>query len=121
MEKLTEKEQVLLAYYVYNFLEKKDKNEEELKSALHQGVKDGLQGVQKELVQDGFLKEQEQEITNEGSLHIDSILHIQSYATERNKLAYIKDSLQINEIEFTIEPIRDYIYKNVEMDKPSIH
>ena len=80
-----------------------------------------VQEVQKELVQDGFLKEQEQEITTEGTLHIDSILHIQSYATERNKLAYIKDSLQINEIEFTIEPIRDYIYKNVEMDKPSIH
>jgi len=121
MDKLTEKEQVLLAYYVYNFLEKKDKNEEELTTVLQQGLETKLGEVHKGLKREALLGDQNNLITNEGILHIDSILHIQSYATERNKLAYIKDSLQINEMEFTVEPIKDYVYKYIEMDKPSIH
>ncbi len=120
MEKLTEKEQVLLTYYVCNFLGNK-KDDRELAIVLKNGLTSNLPPIQQELKEEGFLGEHDQMITNEGILHIDSILHIQSYATEGNKLAYIKDSLQINEIELSVEELKNYIYKHIGMDQPTIH
>lgn len=113
MGKLVEKEQVLLAYYVCNFLEKNDKNEGELSEVLNNALGEDLTGIQTELNDKGLLSDHDRMITNEGILYLDNILHIQSDAVERNKLAYVKDNLQTYNIELTVPEIKEYIHKHV--------
>ncbi|MFJ7827378.1 hypothetical protein [Psychrobacillus sp. NPDC096623] len=112
MGKLVEKEQVLLAYYVCNFLEKNEKNEGELREALN-NVGENLTSIQTELNDKGLLSDHDRMITNEGILYLDNILHIQSDAVERNKLAYLKDNLLTYDIELSIPQIKEYIHKHV--------
>lgn len=119
MERLTVKEQTLLAYYVCNFLEKG--SEISLAKVLKDGLGERLSAVQEELTKKGLLSKEDKMITNEGILYIDNTLHIQSYATERNKLAYVKDSLQINEIELSEPAFKQYIHENIGIEHPSIH
>ena len=113
MGKLLEKEQILLAYYVCNFLEKDERNAEELGEVLTRALGDNLTSIQGTLNEKGLLSDHDEMITNEGILYIDNILHIQSDAVERNKLAYVKDNLLTYEIEFSIPEIKEYIYKYV--------
>ena len=113
MGKLVEKEQILLAYYVCNFLEKNDENANELGEVLTNALGDNLTSIQGELNDIGLLSDHDRMITNEGILYIDNILHIQSDAVERNKLAYVKDNLLTNEIELSVPEIREYIHKHV--------
>lgn len=113
MGKLLEKEQVLLAYYVCNFLVKNENNEGELREALKSALGDNLSRIQTELNDKGLLSDHDQMITNEGILYLDNILHIQSDAVERNKLAYVKDNLQTYDIELTLSEVKKYIYKHV--------
>ncbi|MEI4770666.1 hypothetical protein WAX74_13605 [Psychrobacillus sp. FJAT-51614] len=115
MGKLTSYDQILLAYYVYNFIVE---NKEEALQQLNYTAQDRLPGFDKtieKLLDEGWMSNNNENlgITNEGILHIDSILHIQSYATERNKLSYVKDSLLINEIELSSPTLKEYIYKHV--------
>ncbi|SDN47250.1 hypothetical protein SAMN05518871_105221 [Psychrobacillus sp. OK028] len=112
MGKLVEKEQVLLAYYVCNFLEKNEKNEGELREALN-NVGENLTSIQTELSEKGLLSDHDRMITNEGILYLDNILHIQSDAVERNKLAYVKDNLLTYDIELSVPGIKEYIHKHV--------
>lgn len=119
MGKLTSNDQILLAYYVYNFIVE---NKEEALKELKDTVTDSLPDFDKiiaELLEEGWMSNENEElgITNEGILHIDSILHIQSYATERNKLAYVKDSLLINEIELSPPALKEYIHKHIGIEK----
>ncbi|MEK3979801.1 hypothetical protein MKY37_12105 [Psychrobacillus sp. FSL K6-2836] len=113
MGKLVEKEQILLAYYVCNFLEKNDENANELGEVLTNALGDNLTSIQGELNDIGLLSDHDRMITNEGILYIDNILHIQSDAVERNKLAYVKDNLLTYEIELSVPEIREYIHKHV--------
>ena len=113
MGKLVEKEQILLAYYVCNFLEKDERNAEELGEVLTRALGDNLTSIQGTLNEKGLLSDHDQMITNEGILYIDNILHIQSDAVERNKLAYVKDNLLTYEIEFSIPEIKEYVHKHV--------
>lgn len=119
MERLTVKEQTLLAYYVCNFLERG--SDISLSKVLKEGLGDRLSTIQKELTQKGLLSKEDKMITNEGILYMDNTLHIQSDATERNKLAYVKDSLQINEIELSEPALKQYIHQNIGIEEPSIH
>lgn len=113
MGRLVEKEQILLAYYVCNFLEKNDKNAEELGQVLTEALGDNLTSIQEALNKKGLLSDHDRMITNEGILYIDNILHIQSDAVERNKLAYVKDNLLTYEIELSVPEIKEYIHKHV--------
>ena len=113
MGRLVEKEQILLAYYVCNFLEKKDKNADELGEVLTKALGDNLTSIQEALNNKGLLSDHDQMITNEGILYIDNILHIQSDAVERNKLAYVKDNLLTYEIELSVPEIKEYIHKHI--------
>jgi len=113
MGRLVEKEQILLAYYVCNFLEKNDKNAEELGEVLTKALGDNLTSIQDALNNKGLLSDHDQMITNEGILYIDNILHIQSDAVERNKLAYVKDNLLTYEIELSVPEIKEYIHKHI--------
>ena len=113
MGKLVEKEQILLAYYVCNFLDKNDENENELGEVLTTALGDNLTSIQGVLNDQGLLSDHDQMITNEGILYIDNILHIQSDAVERNKLAYVKDNLLTYEIELSVSEIKDYIHNHV--------
>lgn len=113
MGRLVEKEQILLAYYVCNFLEKSDKNADELGEVLTKALGDNLTSIQEALNNKGLLSDHDQMITNEGILYIDNILHIQSDAVERNKLAYVKDNLLTYEIELSVPEIKEYIHKHI--------
>lgn len=116
MGKLAEKEQILLAYYVCNFLEKNDENANELGEVLTTALGDNLTSIQGKLNEQGLLSDHDRLITNEGILYIDNILHIQSDAVERNKLAYVKDNLMTYEIELSVPEIKEYIHKHVEIE-----
>ena len=111
--KLVEKEQVLLAYYVCNFIDKNAENVDELGEYLTRAFGDNLTEIQETLNEKGLLSDHDRMITNEGILYIDNILHIQSDAVERNKLAYMKDNLLTYEIELSVPEIREYVYKHV--------
>ena len=113
MGKLVEKEQILLAYYVCNFSDKKDENENELGEVLTRALGENLTSIQGALNEKGLLSDHDRMITNEGILYIDNILHIQSDAVEGNKLAYVKDNLLTYEIELSVPEIKEYIHKNV--------
>ncbi|SES30747.1 hypothetical protein [Psychrobacillus sp. OK032] len=117
MGKLTIKEQVLLAYYINNFLEESEQAMMELEHVLRDSLQENYVKAVEELQEEGLVdsaKEDEKErITNEGVLYIDNILHIQSESTDGNKLAHVKDNLLIYEIAFTVENLKEYIYKNV--------
>lgn len=113
MGKLTEKEQVLLAYYTCNFLDKNDKKENQLKEVLEKALGERLTSIQSELNDKGLLSDHDRMITNEGILYMDNLLHIQSDAVERNKLAYVKDNLLTYELEFTFPEIQEYIHEHV--------
>lgn len=113
MGRLVEKEQILLAYYVCNFLEKNDKNADGLGEVLTKALGDNLTSIQEALNNKGLLSDHDQMITNEGILYIDNILHIQSDAVERNKLAYVKDNLLTYEIELSVPEIKEYIHKHI--------
>ena len=117
MGKLVEKEQTLLAYYVCNFLEKNEKNIDELGEVLTKALGDKLAGIQGELSDKGLLSDHDRMITNEGILYIDNLLHIQSDAVERNKLAYVKDNLLTYELELSVSGIKDYIHKQVGIEE----
>ncbi|WP_419960247.1 hypothetical protein [Psychrobacillus sp. BM2] len=113
MGELVEKEQTLLAYYICNFLEKNEKNADELGEVLSKALGSNLTEIQDELNDKGLLSDHDKMITNEGILYIDNILHIQSDAVEGNKLAYVKDNLLTYEIELSVPEIKEYIYKHV--------
>lgn len=117
MGKLTLKEQVLLAYYIYNFLKDNEQAMMELEHVLQDSLQENYAKAVEELEQEGLVdraKEDDKEhITNEGVLYIDNILHIQSESTDGNKLAHVKDNLLIYEITFTEEKLKEYVYKYV--------
>ena len=121
MDKLSKKEQTLLAYYICNFLKEKGETQNELGEALKKGLGEELASVQEALQKEGLLGNSNHMITNEGILYIDNILHIQSYATEGNKLAYVKDSLLINEMEIFVDELKEYIHKHVKIDESNPH
>ncbi|TQR21660.1 hypothetical protein [Psychrobacillus vulpis] len=116
MGRLTIKEQILLAYYVYNFEEDSEESMKELEGVID-SIQNGHKEVLYELEREGLISRAQEDnkrrITNEGILYIDNILNIQSYAIEGNKLAYVKDSLLINEIDISADPLKEYIYQHV--------
>lgn len=120
MGKLTLKEQVLLAYYIYNFLEETVASMQELEGVIKSGLKDDYTKIVEELEKEELVNNSQEDgkerITNKGIMYMDNILHIQSEATERNKLSYVKDSLLINEMVFSIELLKEYIHKHVGID-----
>ncbi|WP_391118167.1 hypothetical protein [Psychrobacillus sp. L3] len=119
MGTLTLKEQALLAYYTYNFLEETAASMQELEDALKNGLQDNYTKIVEELKKEGLVNSQEdgkEKTTNEAILYIDNTLLINSDATERNKLAYVKDSLQINEMVFSNDSLKEYIHKHVGID-----
>ena len=117
MAKLTLKEQVLLAYYIYNFLEDSEQAMRELENILQDSLQENhvksVEELQREGLVDSSKEDGKERITNEGVLYINNILHIQSESTDGNKLAHVKDSLLTYEIAFTEETLKEYIYKNV--------
>ncbi|GGA38481.1 hypothetical protein [Psychrobacillus lasiicapitis] len=117
MAKLTLKEQVLLAYYIYNFLEDTEQAMRELENILQDSLQENhvksVEELQREGLVDSSKEDGKERITNEGVLYINNILHIQSESTDGNKLAHVKDSLLTYEIAFTEETLKEYIYKNV--------
>ncbi|WP_144510770.1 hypothetical protein [Bacillus sp. FJAT-22090] len=121
MAKLTLKEQVLLAYYVYNFIEDTEQSMKDLEHVMRASLQDNYTKAEEELKQEGLVNQKPEDdkehITNEGVIYIDNILHIQSESTDGNKLAYVKDSLLTYEIAFTDDQLKNYIYKHVGIDQ----
>lgn len=117
MGNLTTMEQVLLAYYINNFLEETDTSMQKLETVLKDSLQDDYEETIISLEQKGLVNKAQEDdkerITNEGILFIDNIIHMQSDANENNKLAYIKDNLLTYEIGFTIEGLKRYVYDQV--------
>lgn len=117
MGKLTLKEQVLLAYYIYNFIEDNEQSRRELENVLQNSLQENYTKALEELTQEGLVdsttEDGKKRITNEGVLYIDNILHIQSESTDGNKLAYVKDNLLTYEIAFSKDELKAYVYKHV--------
>ncbi|QFG00668.1 hypothetical protein PB01_18750 [Psychrobacillus glaciei] len=120
MGTLTLKEQVLLAYYTYNFLEEKAASMQELENTLKNALQNEYTKTLEDLKREGLVNNSQDDgkerTTNEGILYMDNTLHINSDATERNKLAYVKDSLLINEMVFSNGTLKEYIHKHVGID-----
>ena len=125
MGTLTLKEQTLLAYYVFNFIEMKDTADIEVNDVVKEGLQGDYSTVLSELKAEGLADNSREDgqtrITNEGILYIDNTLHIQSESPEDNKLSYVKDSLLINETEFSHKTLKEYIYKQVGIDHFTIN
>ena len=72
MGKLTLKEQVLLAYYIYNFIEDNEQSMIELEQVLQDSLQENHAKALEELKQEGLVdstkEDNKQRITNEGVL-----------------------------------------------------
>ncbi|KAB7705571.1 hypothetical protein F9802_13610 [Bacillus aerolatus] len=133
MEKLTIKEQVVLAYYVQYYLG----NDPNIMAELHEILTEGMDTAAYEtslarLAEEGLLngtdaiplspienggdKITQPMITNKGIMHIDNILDIQSYAVEGNKLSYIKNSILTNNLDLSVDVIAAFVKKAVEIN-----
>ncbi|MCP3762266.1 hypothetical protein NLX67_07675 [Domibacillus sp. A3M-37] len=123
-KKLPIKEQVLLAYYVQYYLENKpdvmyelhERMSENMEPAVYeiamndlfdQGLINGLEKIRHYDETDGQIIKPM--ITNEGILYINNVLNIQSYASDGNKLEYVKNSLTTSGLELSIPIIAEYI------------
>lgn len=113
MGNLTRTEEALLAYYICNFLDNKEESFRELGEVLKKVLGEEVNQMNEKLHNAGLVSNINYQITNEGIMYIDNVLHIQSDATERDKLDYVKNSLLINEMHISVEELKEYIHKNV--------
>ncbi|GLY10785.1 hypothetical protein [Bacillus badius] len=124
METLTEREQVTLAYYVQYYLGNDPNDIAELHRMMtegmpsypsimeqltREGMLNGMDAIPSAPVENGGDKITIPMITHKGILYIDSILNIQSYAVEGNKLSYIKNSLLTNNLQLSVDVIAAYV------------
>lgn len=124
METLTEREQIVLAYYVQYYLGNDPNDIAELHKLMtegmpsypslmeqltEQGLLNGTKVIPSAPIENGGDKITKPMITNKGILYINNILNIQSYAVEGNKLSYIKNSLLTNNLQLSVVPIASYV------------
>ncbi|KMY53349.1 hypothetical protein AC623_04565 [Bacillus sp. FJAT-27231] len=124
METLTEREQVILAYYVQYYLgndpnhiaelhklmmEGMPSYPERMEQLTKEGLLNGTEVIPSVPIENGGDKITQPMITNKGILYIDNILNIQSYAVEGNKLSYIKNSLLTNNLQLSVDAISAYV------------
>lgn len=123
MKELLDKEQILIAYYAQYFkgatLEDVKKLDERLSEAVgeeryrkavkeleDEGLIYGLEKAEARKREDGV---ESPMATNEGMLYVNSTLNLQSESVEDHQLDYLKNNLETSRLEFTLEPVEEYV------------
>lgn len=123
MKELLDKEQILIAYYAQYFkgatLEDVKKLDERLSEAIgeeryrkavkeleDEGLIYGLEKAEARKREDGV---ESPMATNEGMLYVNSTLNLQSESVEDHQLDYLKNNLETSRLEFTLEPVEEYV------------
>ena len=135
MNKLQEKEQVLMAYYAQYYKGATFQEVKQLDATLSKGIGEKRYGeLMEELKAEGLVsgleavEQQEQEgvdtpmATNEGMLYINNVLNLQSDAVEDHQLDYLQKNLETSHLELTLAPVKTYIESVVEeqaQEKPN--
>ncbi|MFK2826416.1 hypothetical protein QYG89_12200 [Bacillus sp. B190/17] len=130
MEKLTEEEQIVLAYYIQYYQGNDPNDIAEMHEILTKGMPsypslmnelaeekllNGSEAIPSSPVENGREKMTKPMITNKGVMHIDNILDIQSYAVEKDKLSYIKSSILTNDLELSSDVIEAYVKTSLQI------
>lgn len=123
MKELQDKEQILMAYYTQYYKGATPTEIRELDRHLSQEIgEERYTEAMKALEEEGLIlgmdkvEEREKEgvdspmTTNEGMLYINDVLNLQSYTVEDHHLDYLENNLKTSNLEFTLEPVKEYIY-----------
>ncbi|WP_046176020.1 hypothetical protein [Domibacillus indicus] len=127
--KLPVKEQVLLAYYVQYYLN----NKPEVMYELHERMSENMEPAVYEIAMNDLFDHElinglekirrydetggrviKPMITNKGILYINSVLNIQPYASDGDKLQYVKNSLATSGLELSVPVIAEYVNEAAE-------
>lgn len=122
MRELQDKEQLLIAYYAQYFkgatLEDIKGLEQRLsKSIGDERYRDAMEELEKEGLIVGIAEVEARKkegvdaplATNKGMLYVNSALNLQSEAVENHQLDYLENNLKTSGLEFTLEPVEEYI------------
>lgn len=123
MKELQDKEQILIAYYAQYFKGATLEDIKQLEQRLSKGIgEERYQAAVKELEEEGLvfgvekaearLKEDGVDspmATNKGMLYVNSALNLQSESVENHQLDYLENNLKTSGLEFTLEPVEQYI------------
>lgn len=126
MKELEDKEQVLMAYYTQYYKGATLEDIKQLDRRLSQEIgeeryAEAMKALEEEGLIYGLEKVEEREkegvdspmATNEGMLYINDVLNLQSYAVEDHQLDYLENNLKTSNLEFTLEPVKNYIYETI--------
>lgn len=127
MNELTEKEQVLMAYYAQYYRGASREDVKGLDARLSEGLgQERYAKVMKELQDEGLvigMEEVEKRngegvpapmATNEGMLYVNNTLNLQSDAVEEHQLDYLENHLETSGLELTLEPVKSYIEEAIQ-------
>ena len=122
MKELQDKEQLLIAYYAQYFKGATFEDIKQLEQRLSKGIgEERYHGAMKELEEEGLIvgiaevEAQKKEgidspmATNKGMLYVNSALNLQSESVENHQLNYLENNLKTSGLEFTLEPVEEYI------------
>ncbi|OHX53879.1 hypothetical protein BB776_01650 [Planococcus salinarum] len=123
MKNLKDKEQILMAFYAQYFKGATLEDIKQLDQRLSEGIgEERYQAAMKELEEEGLVfgiekaeaRRKEDGVdgpmaTNEGMLYVNSALNLQSEAVEDHQLDYLENNLKTSGLEFTLEPVKEYI------------
>ena len=135
MKELEDKEQVLMAYYTQYYKGATLEDIKQLDRRLSQEIgeeryAEAMKALEEEGLIYGLEKVEERDkegvdspmATNEGMLYINDVLNLQSYAVEDHQLDYLENNLKTSNLEFTLEPVKNYIYETIQQqaeEKPN--
>ena len=127
MEKMQDKEQILMAYYAQYFKGATLSDIKQLDKRLAEGIgEERYHAAMDELTEEGSVfgmkrveaRKKEDGLdspmaTNEGMLIINDVLNLQSYAVEDHQLDYLENALETSGLEFTLKPVEEYIMETI--------
>lgn len=126
MKQLQVKEQIMLAYYAQYFKGATYEDIRELDRELEKIVgEEDYKDKMAELKMKGLicgmdtLEEDQKEgrdtpmATSKGMVYVNNVLNLQSETVEDHQLEYLKRGLETSHLEFTLEPIKEYIEEAV--------
>ncbi|RNF39212.1 hypothetical protein [Planococcus salinus] len=123
MKELQDKEQVLMAFYTQYYKGATLEDIKQLDRHLSQEIgEERYREAMKALKEEGLIfgmdevEAREKDgvdspmATNEGMLYVHDVLNLQSYTVEDHQLDYLENNLKTSNLEFTLKPVKDYIY-----------
>lgn len=122
MRELQDKEQLLIAYYAQYFKGATLEDIKQLEQRLSESIgeeryRDAMEQLEKEGLIVGIAEVEARKeegvdaplATNKGMLYVNSALNLQSESVENHQLDYLENNLKTSGLEFTLEPVEEYI------------